>query len=148
LQGALVTFLDEQSAENALAAQAKSSIVAGAEQSQLSCQKVDAEKAASSTGSFGKTWRKGKAKASNEVGRLLALEAPVRIHLCISLLYCIRFTPCILSSHAFVNKRLQGDSVVDSALLKKWQEPVGPRALTVMELSEDLDSMTKVRCHY
>jgi hypothetical protein len=29
-------------------------------------------------------------------------------------------------------------------LLKRWEEPAGPRSLTVMELSEDLDNMTKV----
>ena len=78
LSWALVTFLDEASMENALAAQAKSPITAGADQTELSCQKVDAEKAASSTGSFGKTWRKGSAKAASEVDRLLALEALVR----------------------------------------------------------------------
>mgnify|MGYP006203091395 CR=1 FL=1 len=29
-------------------------------------------------------------------------------------------------------------------MLKRWEEPAGPRSLTVMELSEDLDNMTKV----
>lgn len=33
--------------------------------------------------------------------------------------------------------------MVDTDLLKRWQEPAGPRALTVMELSEDLDNMAK-----
>ena len=102
LSWALVTFLDEASMENALAAQAKSPLVVGADQTELSCQKVDAEKAASSTGSFGKTWRKGKAKAGSEVERLLALDALVHIPSirctslslcpCASLCLCARLT--------------------------------------------------------
>ena len=73
------------------------------------------------SGAFGKTWRKGKAKAAAEITRLLTLQEQGEL-------------------------QLPGGAGVASpadASLQAWVEPAGPRSLTVMELSEDLDNMAK-----
>jgi hypothetical protein len=72
------------------------------------------------SGAFGKTWRKGKAKAAAEITRLLTLQEQGELQL------------------------LGGAGVASpAASLQAWVEPAGPRSLTVMELSEDLDNMAK-----
>ena len=113
---ALVTYLDESSVDKLLAAQAKTPLLAGkATKVPLSCQRVDVEKASTSTGAFGKTWRKGKDKAAAAIGSLLSYQEQGRLP----------------------------PSVGGGESLAAWVEPAGPQPLAVMELSEDLDNMAK-----
>eukprot|EP01043_Picozoa_sp_COSAG02_P013928 COSAG02_NODE_565_length_20246_cov_13.930163_3_plen_157_part_00 len=99
------------------------------------------------SGAFGKTWRKGKAKAAAEIARLISLQEQVS--------HIARHTPSLLllfPAHAllrrFVDAQGQlpatvGSGDVATRTLEAWVEPAGPKPLTVMELSEDLDNMAK-----
>lgn len=99
------------------------------------------------SGAFGKTWRKGKGKAAAEIARLVSLQtqvSQVALHTPPPLL--------LFPTHAllrrFVDAQGQlpatvGSGDVATRILEAWVEPAGPKPLTVMELSEDLDNLAK-----
>ena len=89
--------------------------------------------------------RKGQGKAAAAIARLISLQEQVR-------LLALRAFPTIASALIIcfdaVDAQGQLPATVGSGnaaarILESWVEPAGPKALTVMGLSEDLDNLAK-----